>query len=116
MRRLLFLGDRVDHDALLGARRSTRLALIVSGVRCLITYVLVPVLVPLLGLVESVGTPISIALSIVGLVAAVSGLRRFWMADHRLRWAYTAFIAVVVVLLVFGLWSDVASILDQAPA
>jgi hypothetical protein len=79
-------------------------------------YVLIPVLVPLLGLVESVGTPIWIVGSIVGLIAAVSGLRRFWIADHRLRWAYTAFIGVVVVLPVVGLWSDVTSILARTTA
>jgi uncharacterized membrane protein len=42
----------------------------------------------------------------------VSGVRRFWIADHRARWAYTAFIGVVMVLLLIGIVVDVRTILS----
>jgi hypothetical protein len=110
MRRLLRIGDEVDSCALLGARRSTTAALAVSGIRCLITYIVIPVLAPFLGLLETIGAPLAIALSVFAIVMGVAGVRRFWLADHRARWAYTVFIGVVMVLLIVGIGTDLASI------
>jgi hypothetical protein len=42
----------------------------------------------------------------------VSGVRRFWIADHRARWAYTSFIAVVITLLGVGIVFDLVSIVS----
>lgn len=111
MRRLLRVGDTIDKDAIFGARRSTTAAIVVSGIRCTITYLLIPVLAPLIGLSTWFSAPLTIALSVVAIVMGISGVRRFWIADHRARWAYTAFIGAVVVLLVIGIVADVASLL-----
>jgi uncharacterized membrane protein YozB (DUF420 family) len=111
MRRLLRVGDQVDKDAIFGARRSTTTAIVVSGVRCIITYLLIPILAPFIGLLETIGAPLTIALSVVAIVMGVSGVRRFWIADHRARWAYTAFIAVVVILLCAGIVVDLGAVL-----
>ncbi|MGH8952300.1 MAG: hypothetical protein ACRDX9_12815 [Acidimicrobiia bacterium] len=111
MRRLLRVGDQVDKDAIFGARRSTTRAIVVSGIRCIITYLLIPILAPFIGLLETIGAPLTIALSVVAIVMGISGVRRFWIADHRARWAYTTFIGVVVVLLCAGIVVDLGSIL-----
>ena len=113
MRRLLVVGDVVDSTAIFGARRSTTTAIVVSGIRCIITYLLVPVFAPFLGLLETIGAPLSIALSVLAIGMGVSGVRRFWIADHRARWAYTWFIAVVVALLAVGIVFDLKSILPD---
>jgi hypothetical protein len=110
MRRLLRVGDVVDENAIFGARRSTTAAIVVSGIRCIITYLLIPVLAPIIGLSQAASTPLVIALSVLAIVMGISGVRRFWIADHRLRWAYTAFIGVVIVLLVVGIGFDVAAL------
>jgi hypothetical protein len=113
MRRLLRVGDEVDKGAILGARRSTTTAIVISGIRCTITYLLVPILAPFMGLVETVGAPLAIALSFSAILMGVSGVRRFWIADHRARWAYTSFIAVVVSLLSVGIIFDLASLVSS---
>jgi len=102
----------VDKGAILGARRSTTTAIVISGIRCTITYLLVPIFAPFVGLVETVGAPLAIALSFTAISMGVSGVRRFWMADHRARWAYTWFIAVVIALLGVGIGFDLASIIS----
>ena len=71
----------------------------ISALRCLITYVLVPVLVPILSLGGWVAAPIGLALCAVAAVNGVVSLRRFWRADHAHRWTYTIFIAVVFLIL-----------------
>jgi O-antigen/teichoic acid export membrane protein len=111
MRRLLRVGDVVDKNAILGARRNTTTAIVVSGIRCIITYLLIPILAPIVGLSGAASAPLTIALSLLAIYVGVSGVRRFWIADHRARWAYTAFIGVVVILLLIGIVVDVRTIL-----
>jgi hypothetical protein len=113
MRRLLRVGDVVDKNAILGARRNTTAAIVVSGIRCIITYLLIPILAPIVGLTGAASAPITIALSLVAIYMGISGVRRFWIADHRARWAYTTFIGVVVVLLLIGIVVDVRTIISN---
>jgi O-antigen/teichoic acid export membrane protein len=110
MRRLLRVGDVVDKNAILGARRNTTAAIVVSGIRCIITYLLIPILAPIVGLSGAASAP----LSVLAIYMGISGVRRFWIADHRARWAYTTFIGVVVVLLLIGIVVDVRTILTSA--
>ncbi|WP_298041442.1 hypothetical protein, partial [uncultured Microbacterium sp.] len=79
------------------AHRGFRTSMIVSGVRCLITYLLVPILVPIIGFAGIVAAPIGIALCLIAAVNGVISVRRFWLSDHRARWMYTWFIAFVFV-------------------
>lgn len=110
MRRVLRVGDTVDRNAIFGARRSTTTSIIVSGIRCTITYLLIPILTPVVGLLRTLGAPLSLALCLFAMVMGVAGMRRFWIADHRSRWAYTAFIGVVLVLLSVAVVLDVRTI------
>ncbi len=114
MRRFLRVGDVIDKGAILGARRNTTAAIVVSGIRCIITYLLIPILAPIVGLSEAASAQVTITLSLVAIVMGVSGVRRFWIADHRARWAYTGFIAVIVVLLTVGIVADLASIFSAS--
>lgn len=111
MRRWLRVGDVVDKNAILGARRSTTAAIVVSGIRCIITYLLIPVLAPVIGISDAASAPVTIALSVLAIAMGVTGVRRFWMADHRARWAYSIFIAVIVALLTVGIVLDLASMI-----
>lgn len=98
MRRVLGVGA-VDLRSDAGAHRAFRVSVVVSAVRCLITYVLVPVLVPILSLGGWVAAPVGLALCAVAAVNGVVSLRRFWRADHPHRWTYTIFITVVFAIL-----------------
>lgn len=111
MRMLLRVGEVVDKNAIFGARRSTTTATVIAGIRCVITYLLVPFLAPFVGLLHAFSVPITVALSVLAIVMGISGLRRFWIADHRARWGYTFFITVVLVLLSVGIVSDLSTFL-----
>lgn len=106
MRRLLRIGDVVDEDAIFGARRSTTAAMVVSGIRCIVTYLVIPILAPFIEILETIDPPLAIALSSLAAVMGVAGVRRFWIADHRSRWLYTVFVAMVLALLGAGIGLD----------
>ncbi len=114
MRRLLCITTdtnttRPADDA--DAHRAFRASLIVSGVRCLITYLLIPILVPLVSFAGLVAAPIGIMLCVIAVVNGIVSLRRFWKANHRARWMYTAFISIVFAVLILALITDLTRLL-----
>lgn len=117
MRKLLRVeGKQVDRSARTEreAHRSFRTSMIVSGVRCLITYLLIPILVPIIGFAGVLAAPIGIALCCVAYVTGVYSLRKFWVSNHRSRWMYTAFIAVVFVILAIAIAADISRMVHGA--
>ena len=69
MRRLLRV-DGLNSSAGTGAHRAFRVSVLVSAVRCLITYLAIPIVFPLLSLSGWVAAPIGIALCVVAVVNA----------------------------------------------
>ena len=112
VRKLLRVGDAVDKTAVFGARRSTTTAIVVSGIRCTITYLLIPILAPFFGFLDALNAPISIVLSSLAIVMGIRGVRRFWIADHRARWSYIAFIGVVLAMLLVAIAIDVSNLVS----
>lgn len=98
MRRALGVTE-VDLRSGAGAHRTFRISVVISALRCVITYVAVPVAVPLLSLAGWVAAPLGLALCLVAGVNGVVSLRRFWRADHPQRWTYTVFITIVFAIL-----------------
>jgi hypothetical protein len=98
-------------DAAPQALFDLRGSLVLSAIRCVITYALVPLLVPIISWAGVLAAPLSIALASTAIVLAIRSLRRVWLADYRHRWAYTAFIAVALVLLVTVIVFDVRTLL-----
>lgn len=104
-RRLLRV-ERTDPGALLPLQGS----LLISAVRCILTYVVVPVALPVVGLATAIATPASVLLLVAAVGLSVRSLRRVWIADYGHRWAYTAFIAVVILLQVAAIVVELLSV------
>jgi hypothetical protein len=111
MRRLLRLPVDAPPARLTGAHAVVSRSIAVSAVRCLLTYVLVPFVGPLVGLWDRVGPEVGIALSLLSLVALGAGVRRFFAADHRWRWKYAALAGAVSVFVVVQVVVDVRALL-----
>lgn len=88
------------------AHKAFRTSVAFSAARCLVTYLLIPVLVPILSLSGWVTAPIGLALCAVAVVNGIVSMRRFWRAEHPKRWMYAAFMGVVFVILAIALASD----------
>jgi len=74
-------------------------SLLISAVRCMITYAIIPAMAPIISGIGILATPLSLALSAVAAVMAVVSLRRVWQANWTWKWGYTLFAVVVLVLL-----------------
>lgn len=91
------------------AHRLFSSSMLLSALRCLLSYVILPVVTPVLGVAASVGPYIGIPVALVALVFDIKGVRRFWLANHRWKWSmtvlYAAVIAMVLGLLIGSIYS-----------
>jgi hypothetical protein len=111
MRRLLRIPDQQPAIDESETHRIFSTSIFLSALRCLLTYILLPIVLPAIGVAKGVGPWIGIPVGVLALVFDYLGIRRFWLADHHQRWAFTALYAAVggmVLALVIG---DVVSAL-----
>lgn len=99
--------DEADSRALFDLKGS----LLLSAIRCVITYAIVPALAAVVTGIGALARPISLVVSLLAIAFAIRSLRRVWLADWELRWGYTAFIAVIVGILAVVVVFDVRALL-----
>lgn len=112
MRRVLRLPVDAPPGTAEGARQAFQTSLLVATVRCLLMYIVFPFVLPAVGLAKGVGPAIGLVISAVAVVCIVMSMRRFWRADHPLRWWYGALGGAVVCLLVALVVVDVAALVS----
>src|SRR5579863_2357909 len=86
MRRLLRVPDGPAKARDDDAHRLFSASIVLSGLRCLLGYVVFPIVLPAIGAAAAVGPAVGLPVGIVALAFDVTGIRRFWLADHRWRW------------------------------
>lgn len=83
------------------AERVFSKSVVISGIRCLLTYVIFPFVAPLVGLTASTGAVVGVIIGVVAIVFNVMSIRRFFAADHPYKyWASALNVAVIVLLVV----------------
>lgn len=85
-------------------------SIMVSAVRCVLTYLVLPFATPLVGLAPGVGPAIGLPLGLVAIAANVLSIRRFWRADHRWKKHVTVLHVAVIGLLVVLVYRDIAQL------
>lgn len=99
-----------EAEATQRAHRLFSTSILLSAARCLLGYVVFPIVSPALGAAAGVGPAVGIPLGLLALVFDVRGIRRFWLANHRYRWPITGLYLVVMVLVTILLVRDLLSI------
>jgi ABC-type iron transport system FetAB permease component len=103
MSRLLFVDMRqqpADPQATTQrAERAFGLSLAFSGLRCILQYVVLPFVLPLLGIAASAATHINFVISLLAVTAVIASLRRFWKVRYHYRWQYLAVALVTLAIL-----------------
>lgn len=100
-----------DERSVDDAQRGFSRSILVSGIRCALTYVVLPFVAPFIGLAPGVGPIIGLAVGLVAIAANVFSIRRFWQADHRWKKPVTALHGSVIVLLLVLLYLDLVQLL-----
>lgn len=92
------------------AERRFSQSMVVSGIRCLLTYAMFPYLLPVLGVADWVGPAISAPIGLVAIVFNGLSIRRFWRADHRLKWVVSTINVAVIGLLCYLIVGDLVEL------
>lgn len=87
------------------------ISVLLSATRCLLSYIVFPIVLPALGLARGVGPWIGIPVGLLALWFDALGVRRFWMADHRQKWLFTAIYGVVGTMVATLVLVDVVHLL-----
>ncbi|MGP0111058.1 MAG: hypothetical protein ACLPR9_19745 [Acidimicrobiales bacterium] len=95
MRRLLRVPEQQAPIDESDTHRIFSASIFLSALRCLLSYIVLPIVLPAIGLARGVGPVISIPIGLLALTFDYLGIRRFWLADHHQRWAFSALYAVV---------------------
>lgn len=92
--------SQIDVENPADAERVFSKSVVISGIRCTLTYLVFPFVAPLIGVTASVGAVIGVLIGVVAIVFNVLSIRRLFAADHAYKWWAGAMNAAVIVLLV----------------
>lgn len=112
MRRLLRLPENGPRASIIDAQNAASRSIALSAARCIITYLVLPLLGPIVGLRGGVGPIIGLLIGAVSMVAIVAAARRFFAADHKWRWHYVGVGGAIFVLLIVQAAVDVSDLLN----
>jgi len=75
-------------------------SILISAVRCVLTYVVFPFVLPIVGITSGIGSTIGLIVGTIAIVANVFSIRRFWKADHKYKVPVSLLNLGIIVLLV----------------
>lgn len=100
MRKFLRLPEDGPKVSIIDAQNAFSKSILISATRCLLTYVALPLLAPIMNLGGWMGPVLGLLLGTVSMVAIVFSTRRFFAADHKWRWGYFGIGGGIFVLLI----------------
>ena len=83
------------------AENALSLSLMFSGMRCILQYVLLPFLLPIVGIAADAAVPILLLINLIAIASIFFSLRRFWTIGYKHRWAYLG-VALAALTLLFA--------------
>jgi hypothetical protein len=82
-------------------------SMLISAIRCTLTYVVFPFVVPAVGFATGVGPILGIVIGVIAMTCDVFTIRRFFAVDHKWRWHFSAIALSVIGLLSVLLVQDI---------
>ncbi len=111
MRRLLRVPEERPPIPESDTHRIFGASILLSATRCLLSYIVLPIVLPAIGLARGVGPVIGIPIGVLALTFDYLGIRRFWLADHHQRWLFSAIYAAVGAMVLTLLVVDIVDLL-----
>lgn len=92
------------------AQRALSFGLLVSALRCTVQYVLLPFVLPWIGLAASIPPWVTLVLSGLALASLTRNMRHLWRLRHPRRWNYLALALIVATALVLFIGMDLRNL------
>jgi hypothetical protein len=107
VRRVLRIRERPPGVTTASAYATFQRSMLISAIRCTLTYVVFPFVLPAVGFATGVGPIVGIVIGVVAMTCDVFTIRRFFAVDHKWRWHFSAVALSVIGLLSVLLVQDI---------
>jgi hypothetical protein len=94
------------------AARLFSLSIVISGTRCLLTYIVFPWVLPLLGIAGGVGPAVGVVVGVVAIAFNLLSIRRWRASGHAWRVPLITLNSIVIVFLVVLVVLDVSELVS----
>ena len=94
------------------ASRIFSISILISAIRCTLTYVLFPWVLPLLGIAKGVGPGVGVTVGVIAIAFNILSIRRFARSTHPWKRVVIALNCCVIVLLLVLVALDVAELIS----
>jgi hypothetical protein len=94
------------------AARLFSLSIVISGTRCLLTYIVFPWVLPVLGIAGGVGPVVGVVVGVVAIAFNLLSIRRWRASGHAWRVPLMTFNSVVIVFLIVLVALDVSELVS----
>jgi len=111
VRSVLRIRERPAGATAASAYSAFQRSMLISAIRCTLTYVVFPFVVPAVGFATGVGPILGIIIGVVAMTCDVFTIRRFFAVDHKWRWHFSAVALSVIGLLSVLLVQDIVHLL-----
>lgn len=81
------------------AERAFGFSLMVSAVRCILQYVVLPFVLPLVGIASDSALPVLLLINVLAIGSIFYSLRRFWQVGYAYRWQYLGVAMAALLIL-----------------
>jgi ABC-type iron transport system FetAB permease component len=85
-------------------------SLAISTVRCLLSYVIFPFVLPSIALIREFEPVIGIAIGIIAIVFNIRAMRQLFATSHRYRWYFSAISISIIALLIVLIVRDIMAL------
>lgn len=113
--RLLFVDVQpaaTDDDVVEHAERVFGFSIMLSGVRCVLQYAILPFVLPIIGIAAETATPLMLVISALAIVSIFLSLRRFWKIGYKYRWQYLIVALAALAALTAFIVLDLRALLE----
>ncbi len=108
--RLLFVKPQTAPDDETEAQRAFNFSLIFTGVRCILQYIVLPFILPVIGIAAEAALPILLGINIFAVISMLYSVRRFWQINYRHKWTYLIMALVILAALTAFIAVDIAEL------
>lgn len=96
------------------AQRALTFGLLFSALRCTVQYVLLPFVLPWIGVAASIPPWVTLVLAGIALISLTRNVRTMWRLQHARRWSYLALALIVAAALLVFMTVDLHSLLGSS--
>ena len=90
------------------AQRAFKFSLIFTGIRCILQYIVLPFILPVIGIAAASALPLLLVINVFAIISMLFSVRRFWQINYQYKWQYLLMALVILAALTGFIGLDIS--------